>query len=215
MPPKSCWREPDELFSKTRQFFNLPAESFIVATACRLVEYKGLFTFLEAAKLLRSNAVFVIAGEGPLRTIIEKYISANSLSAKVKLLGHVCDMDRLYRICDLVVLCSKMEAQPYFILEAMRANCTVIASNVAGNRELLAGERGLLIKLEPSRVAMAVDDLLSNSQKRSQLAQNAYRYFCDRHRLKDQVQKLICIYLDKVYNKERICDIADYCTEKI
>lgn len=215
LPPKSCQKEICETVSKIRQFFDLPLESFVVATACRLVEYKGLFTFLEAAKLSKSNAVFVIAGDGPLRKKIEKYISANGLSEKVKLLGHVCDMDRLYRICDLVVLCSQMEAQPYLILEAMRANCTVIASDVAGNRELLAGERGLLVEPEPGRVAKAVDYLLSDSQKRFQLAQNACEYFCSRHRLEDQVQKLACIYLDKDYAKERTCNIADYHTEKI
>ena len=190
-------------------------ESFVVATACRLVEYKGLFTFLEAARLSKSNAIFVIAGDGPLRTKIEKYISAGDLSEKVKLLGHVCDMDSLYRICDLVVLCSKMEAQPYLILEAMRANCTVIASDVAGNRELLAGGKGLLVKPEPGRVAKAVDYLLSDSQKRFEIESNAYKYLSTRHKLKDQVQKLACIYLDKDYAKERTCNIANCRTEKI
>jgi glycosyltransferase involved in cell wall biosynthesis len=188
-----CRKEPCETTSTIRESFNLPLESFVVATACRLVEYKGLFTFIEAAKLSRNNAVFVIAGDGPLRKKIEKYISVNSLSEKVKLLGHVCDMDRLYRICDLVILCSQMEAQ----------------------KELLAGERGLLVEPEPGRVATAVDYLLSDSQKRSQLAQNAYEYFCNRHRLEDQVRKLACIYLDKVYTKERIFNIADYRTKRI
>ena len=211
---KTC-QEPCETVSEIKQFFNLPPESFVVATACRLVEYKGLFTFLEAARLSKSDAVFVIAGDGPLRTKIEKYISANGLSGKVKFLGYVCDMDRLYRICDLVVLCSQMEAQPYLVLEAMRAKCTVIASDVAGNRELLAGDRGLLVKPEAGGVARAVDYLLSDGQKRFQLAQNAYEYFCGRHRLADQVHKLAGIYLDEDYAKERTCNIADWCTEKI
>lgn len=215
LPVKTCQKEICETVSKIRLFFDLPLESFVVATTCRLVKYKGLFTFLEAARLSKNNAVFVIAGDGPLRKKVEKCISDNGLSEKVKLLGHVCDMDRLYRICDLVVLCSQMEAQPYFILEAMRANCTVIASDVAGNRELLAGDRGMLVKPEPTKLAKAVDYLLSDSQKRFQLSQNAYEYFCNRHRLEDQVQKLACIYLDKVYNKERTCNIADCRTERI
>lgn len=214
LPQKTCQKEPCQIISDIRHFFNLPAESFVVATACRLVEYKGLFTFLETAKLSKSNAVFVIAGDGPLKKKIEKYISDNGLSEKVKLLGHVCDMDRLYRICDLVVLCSTMEAQPFLLLEAMRAQCTIIASDVAGNRELLAGDRGLLVEAEPDRIANAVDYLLSNGQKRNQLTQNAYAYFCSRHRLEDQVQKLIDIYLDQITIKERTFNIAEYCTEK-
>ena len=215
LPEKTRQKEISETVFQIRQSFNIPLESFVVATACRLVEYKGLFTFIETAKLSKSDAVFVIAGDGPLKTKIEKYISANGLPGKVKLLGHVCAMDRLYSICDLVVLCSQMEAQPYLILEAMRANCPVIASNVGGNRELLAGDRGLLVEPESDRVAKAVDYLLSDSQKRFQLAQNAYGYLTNRHRLEDQVQRLVGIYLDKVYTKERICNIADYRTEKI
>jgi colanic acid/amylovoran biosynthesis glycosyltransferase len=210
-----CQKKPCETASKIRNFFNLPLESFVVVTACRLVEYKGLFIFLEAARLSKSNAVFIIAGDGPLRKKLEKYISVNSLSDKVKLLGHVYDMDRLYRICDLVVLCSQMEAQPYLILEAMRAGCTVIASNVAGNRELLVGDRGLLVEPEAQGLAKAVDYLLCDSQKRVQLAQNAYEYFSKRHKLEDQVRKLVSIYLDEINARERICNIADYRTEKI
>jgi len=215
LPQKTCQKRDSETVSEVRQFFNLPKESFVVSTACRLVEYKGMFTFLEAARLSKSNAVFVIAGDGPLRERIEKYIFANDLSEKVRLLGHVCDMERLYKICDLVVLCSQMEAQPYLILEAMRANCVVIASDVAGNRELLGSDRGFLVKPEPGKLAKAVDYLLSDSQKRFQLAQNAYEYFCNRHKLEDQVQKLISIYLDEINVRERICNIADYRTEKI
>jgi colanic acid/amylovoran biosynthesis glycosyltransferase len=208
-------KEICQTVSQTRRFFNLPLESFVVATVCRLVEYKGLFAFIETAKFSKSNAVFVIAGDGPLKAKIENYIAVNSLSEKVKLLGHLCDMDRLYKICDLVVLCSRMEAQPFTLLEAMRAGCTVIAADAAGNRELLADERGLLVRPEPGKLAEAVDYLLSGSQKRTQLARNAYEYFCNRHRLEDQVRRLACIYLDKFHTKQRTCNIADNRTEKI
>jgi len=205
LPPKTCQDESGQTILQIRQSFNLPAESFVVVTACRLVEYKGLFTFLEAAKLCKSNAIFVIAGDGPLRQKIERYISDNSLSDKVKLVGYIYDMDKLYRICDLVVLCSTMEAQPYFVLEAMRANCTIIASDIAANRELLGDNRGVLVEPEPQKLAQAIDHLLYNNHKKFQLAQNAHDYFCSKHRLEDQVQKLINIYLDK----ERAFNIAD------
>ncbi len=210
-----CRQERTETIFQIRQSFNLPAESFVVATACRLVEYKGLFTFIEAARLSKSNAVFVIAGDGPLKERLEKYISKNNLSEKVKLAGHICDMDRLYRICDLVVLCSTMEAQPFLLLEAMRANCTVIASDVAGNRELLDGDRGVLIEPEPQKFAAATDYLLADSQKRSELAQKAHCYFHSRHQLEDQVQKLIEIYHGQINTKERTLNIAACSRTKI
>ena len=160
-----CKQVQDETISQIRNSFGIPAESLVVATVCRLVEYKGLFTFIEAARLSKRNAVFVIAGNGPLKVRLEKYIAKNKLSDKVRLLGHICDMDRLYNICDLVVLCSTMEAQPFTLLEAMRAQCAIIASDVPGNRELLDAERGVLVEPYPENFAAAIDSLLDDHRK--------------------------------------------------
>ena len=84
-----------------------------------------------------------------------------------------------------------------------------------GNRELLQNQKGLLVEPEAEKIAKAVDYLLSDSQERFQFAKNAHEYFCSMHRLEIQVQKLACIYLDKLYKKERIYNIADCGTEKI
>jgi glycosyltransferase involved in cell wall biosynthesis len=211
----SCHKEKPETISEIKQSFGLPQDSLVVATGCRFVEYKGIFTFLDVAMLSKSNAIFVIAGCGPLKPEIEKYIFAKGLSKKVRLLGHICDMDRLYNICDLVVLCSKLEAQPYLLLEAMRANCAIVASDVPGNRELLSDNRGLLVEREAGKLAKAVDYLLSDRHKASLLAQNAYEYFCKNHRLEDQIQKLISIYLDKLNIKGRNCNIANCYKENL
>lgn len=198
-----CSQKQPETISRIRRSFNLPAESFVVVTACRLVEYKGLFTFIDAARLSKSNAIFVIAGDGPLKARLGNYISRNCLSEKVKLLGHVCDMARLYRICDLVVLCSTMEAQPFALLEAMRAKCAIIASDVPGNKELLRGQRGILVEPRPEKFAASIDRLLSDSHKRYELAQSACTYFHSMHQLEDQVQKLIDIYQKPAKYKEK------------
>jgi len=210
-----CKQVQSETISQIRESFSIPAESFVVATVCRLVEYKGLFTFIEAAKLSKSNTVFVIAGDGPLKARLEKYIVKNNLSEKIRILGHVCDMERLYRICDLVVLCSTMEAQPFTLLEAMRAQCAIIASDVPGNTELLTEDRGVLVEPDPKNFAAAIDYLLADNPKRSSLAQNANNYFYDRHRLEDQVQKLIDIYRGQSTANERTDNRAEYRTAKI
>lgn len=194
-----------DTISKTS--LGLAENVFVVTTACRLVEYKGIFTFLEASKLSNSSCIFLIAGDGKLKSKIQKYIFKNSLSEKAKLLGHVSDMKGLYSITDIVVLCSAMEAQPYLLLEAMRAKRPIIATDVAGNRELLANKRGLLVKPSPERIARAVDELLSDESKRKRLAGAAYEYFNERHRLEKQIMQLTQTYkaaLQERKGKERI-----------
>ena len=104
-------------------------------------------------------------------------------------------MEQLYRISDVAVLCSDAEAQPYLILEAMRAGCAIIATNVAGNKELLAEERGILVGPAPQSLALAVESLLADENKRTLYAKKAYDYFSIHHTLEAQISKLSNVYM--------------------
>jgi glycosyltransferase involved in cell wall biosynthesis len=168
----------------------------VVITACRLVEYKGIFRFLQAAELSRApNTIFLIAGDGELRTSAEKLISERKLNNKVKLLGHVSNMEQIYNICDVVVLCSDAEAQPYLLLEAMRAKRPIVATSVIGNKELIShNNTGFLAEPNPVSIAGAIDELLADSDKRNRLAENAYAYFHKNHTLDKQISELTSVY---------------------
>jgi glycosyltransferase involved in cell wall biosynthesis len=102
-----------------------------------------------------------------------------------------------------------VEAQPFTLLEAMRAQCAIIASDVPGNRELLDTQRGMLVEPQPAKFAAAIDYLLGDNQKKTELAQNAYNYFRSKHKLEDQVRRLIYVYRGSLDTKERNLNIAD------
>ena len=174
----------------------LSKDTQVVTTACRLVEYKGILRFLKAAGLSRApDAVFLVAGDGELRASAERFISENGLSNKVKLLGHVSDMEQIYAISDVVALCSDAEGQPYLLLEAMRAKRPIVATSVIGNKELISHDRtGLLAAPTPESIANAIDELLADKDRRSRYAQNAYAYFCRHHTLEKQIAKLTEVY---------------------
>jgi len=174
----------------------------IVTAVCRLVKYKGIFKFLNAAKLSRTkNTLFLLAGEGELKEQAQNYIRQNNLSEKVKLLGYVTETSSLYAISDVLAVCSDAEAQPYIILEAMRSKCSVVATSVTGNRDIISHEiTGLLVEPEPESIAAGIDELLSDAKKRRRYAENAYAYFCREHSLEKQVSRLARLYrncLDK------------------
>ena len=174
----------------------LDKDTRVVATACRLVEYKGIFRFLRATKLSRArNAMFLIAGDGKLKASAERFVSENNLSNKVKLLGHVSNMEQIYAISDVIALCSDAEAQPYLLLEAMRAKCPIVATSVIGNKELISHNgTGLLVEPTPASIAIAIDELLANKDRRKEYAENAYAYLCKYHTLEKQISELTELY---------------------
>ena len=190
------------MYSVDKADFGIDKDSQVVTTACRLAGYKGLFRFLQAAKMSRSlNAVFLIAGEGELRGQIEEFVSQNGLANKVKLAGYIADMEQVYAISDMVVLCCDAEAQPYLLLEAMRARLAIVATSVPGNKELITSDKtGVLVEPRPACIARAIDELLADKKKRDKYAGSAYAYFRKHHLLGSQVSKLIQIYGSCVCN---------------
>lgn len=186
-----------------RRSLNLPRDRHIILSAVRMVSYKGISKLIEAAKYTKSDCVFLIAGEGELKRNIIRHINREKLNSKIKLAGFVEDINKLYSICDAVVLVSDFEAQPYFLLEAMRAKRAVIASNVPGNRELLRCNKGLPVNQDPKRIAHAIDMLLCETSYRKVMVRNAYEYFKGKHDLERQISKLIKVYTTE-FEKKRV-----------
>jgi glycosyltransferase involved in cell wall biosynthesis len=183
-------------YNSIKTSLGIDSDKRVVVTACRLVEYKGIFRFLKAAELSRATeTIFLIAGDGKLKKPAEKFISERKLENKIKLLGHVSNMDKIYGICDVVALCSDAEAQPYLLLEAMQSKRPIAATAVLGNKELIShNSTGLLTEPNPVSIAGAIDDLLADSDKRNRLAENAYKYFHENHTLDKQISELTNVY---------------------
>lgn len=167
-----------------------------VTTVCRLVDYKGVFRFLRAAQMVSSEKViFQIVGQGQLQSALREYVDSNGLADKVKLLGHRDNMEDIYRMTDVIALCSDGEGQPYSLLEAMGAGCAIVATRVPGNSELIVHEHsGYLTQTNPGAIARAFDLLLDDEAKRRRYSKNAYDYFRRDHLLTRQVSKLAEIY---------------------
>jgi len=183
-------------FREYKKALGLKLDTPVVATGCRLVGYKGVFRFLEAAMLSRRrDVIFLLAGDGPLRAKAERFVEENNLCSRVRILGHVSNMGLVYGASDVIVLCSDAEAQPYLLLEAMRARRAIVATSVIGNKELIKHRQtGLLVEPTARAVAAAVDELLADEHKRKTYAENAYAYFRCHHRLDKQVSKMVDLY---------------------
>jgi len=124
----------------------------LVGIVARLVPIKAHDVFLAMAARVRqtySTAVFVIVGDGELRTSLEQRAVDLGLAGAVRFLGWRADIDRLYADIDVVVLTSRNEGSPVALIEAMAAGVPVVSTEVGGVADVVQhGATGLLAPMD-------------------------------------------------------------------
>ncbi len=140
----------------------------------RLEQRKGIDILLQAwTDLVRRPGAprLLIAGPGRLAPWARK-AQTQGLDEWVRFLGGRDDVANLYRAADLLVFPSRAEGCPNAVLEAMASGLPVVASDVAGNREVLGGDGkvGRLVPVEsPGALADAVAALMTAPALRREL----------------------------------------------
>jgi glycosyltransferase involved in cell wall biosynthesis len=133
------------------QELGLPADARLIGAVGRLWPQKRIKDLIWAAdllKALRDDVHLLIVGEGPQRWRLERYRDQVRIQDRVHFLGERSDVPRLLPHLDCFWLASEYEGQSNALMEAMTAGVPVIASDIAGNRDLvLPGETGYLFPL--------------------------------------------------------------------
>lgn len=113
----------------------------ILLSVGELNKNKNHETVLQALSELKDkNFIYLICGRGVLKEYLERKIQELHLENKAKLLGYRSDVIKILKTADLFIFPSKREGLPVSVIEAMAAGLPIIASNVRGNRDLIAKE---------------------------------------------------------------------------
>ena len=109
-----------------------------------------------------------LVGDGPERGALERLRRDLGLEDHVRLVGYREDVQALLQASDVFVLTSRSEGLALTLLEAMAAGLPVVATDVGGNREVVArGETGLLVAAgSPTAVADALLSLIEDPAQR-------------------------------------------------
>jgi phosphatidylinositol alpha-mannosyltransferase len=136
----------------------------------RLSPQKDLPLLFDAVSLLGPRAELVVAGDGELRQSVEAM--ARGLGDQVKVVGAQTPLQlrQWYRWADALVSSSEREGMPLSFLEAMASGLPVVATDVAGTRETLAGA-GKLVARSGAALAEAIDDLRTHPGEAEQMSQ--------------------------------------------
>lgn len=155
----------------------------VVLFAGRLLLDKGIGEFVEAARLLRRQGIaarFAAAGEtdpeNP-RSIGSKMLAAWKTEGVVEWWGGQADMPAVYRRAHVICLPSYHEGLPKVLLEAAACGRPIVATSIAGCREIVEhGINGLLVPpRDPAALADAVAKLLVDREARARMGANGRR----------------------------------------
>ncbi len=139
---------PDERITITARL-GIRSDSQIILTPVRVAPEKNVDLILRIAssvKKVNPNAIFVIAGDGPLFKEYKDFVESKHFGEYIKFIGFYADVRQLLAVSDIMLLPSFLELHSIAILEAMSMKVPVVVSQDVGcNSEFIAdGQNGML-----------------------------------------------------------------------
>jgi glycosyltransferase involved in cell wall biosynthesis len=121
----------------------------LICSAGRLDQQKGYVYLVQAARHVldvRSDVLFAIAGDGPLRSQLEHQISDLRISDQFHLLGFRQDIQNVIAASDLFVSSSLWEGLPIVAVESTMLAKPLVLTNVGGSSEVvIEGKNGYVV----------------------------------------------------------------------
>ncbi|MBG0856414.1 glycosyltransferase family 4 protein [Streptomyces spinoverrucosus] len=167
--------EPDPARPKIRAELGAIGRPLLMAVGS-LDPQRGYDVLLDAARAWRGLdpvPLVAIAGEGPLRTVLQRRIEDEALP--VRLIGRRDDVGELLAAADLALLPSWWESRSVLAQEALHARVPLVATSVGGVPELVGDAAELVPPGDAQAFADAVVRLLGDPGRRELLREKGQR----------------------------------------
>jgi glycosyltransferase involved in cell wall biosynthesis len=153
-----------------------------VGSLTRQKDHAVLIEAFQRVARRASGVHLAIAGEGPLRTALERQVNDAGLTDRVHLLGARSDAVDLIAAADAFALASVREGLSITLLEAMRAGCPVVATRVGGSPEAIEhGASGWIVEpRDPRALSEALLELLGDPVHAAECARSARQCWQER-----------------------------------
>lgn len=170
---------------------------YLVGGIGKLSPKKNWMLMVRAAVLLARDGLpvhWVLVGDGPERSSIEKALAAAGLRDRFHLTGFRADALRLLRQFDLLCFPSRMEGASVTVREAMAMGIPTVAADAPGVIESLAGTGWSVAADDPGALAATVRAVLSNPALRRERGAAAQRYACQQYDYERMVDETLAVY---------------------
>jgi len=181
-----------------REKLGISPETTVIATVAALAPHKALHVLLKAASIVcqkRKDVVFLIAGEGELRPVMEKNIDSLLLGKSVILLGFIDDIGSVYESADIFCLSSREEGLCTSILDAMYFGLPIVSTNAGGIPELVNNSvNGLIVPVDNHQLlAERLLELVDDPALRKEMGERGTTLL-EQNKMEQTVDKTFLVY---------------------
>lgn len=118
-------------------------DEVMILSVGELSKRKNHEIIIRALQKLKNKKIrYFIAGEGELKSYLQKLIEDLGLDKKVSLLGYRTDIPELCQAADFFALPSYQEGLSVALMEAMANGLPCICSDIRGNNDLIVQDKG-------------------------------------------------------------------------
>ncbi|MFI2762941.1 glycosyltransferase family 4 protein [Streptomyces echinatus] len=167
--------DPDRQRPKVRAELGATGRPLLIAVGS-LDRHRGYEVLLDAARAWRDLdpvPLVVIAGEGPLRPVLQQRIEDEELP--VRLIGRREDVPELLAAADLALVTSSWESRSVLAQEALHARVPLVATRVGGVPDLVGDAAELVPYGDSAALAGTVLRLLADPERCALLRERGLR----------------------------------------
>jgi glycosyltransferase involved in cell wall biosynthesis len=173
-------------------------EKPILTTIGSLVDKKGHDLAIKTIAELKNRGIDVelnILGDGVSKSKLETLIQTLELSDNILMRGNVDYPESYLQNSTLYLHTASYEPFGLVLLEAMACGLPVVCTDGGGNRDLIEeGINGFMVKeRDPKRLADKIELLLTDSELRQQMGENAH-VFAQQFSIETYVDRLLELY---------------------
>jgi phosphatidylinositol alpha-1,6-mannosyltransferase len=162
---------------------------------------KGIEYLIRAVPLVLEkvpNALFIIGGDGSLRSFHESLARRLGVSASIIFTGRIpeSELPQFYAACDVFAIPSIVEAFGLVTTEAMACGKPVIGTDVGGIPDIIEdGVTGFLVKPRDSNaLAQKIILILSSPELRKKMGEAGRESVEKKFNIKERAEKIIKLY---------------------
>jgi glycosyltransferase involved in cell wall biosynthesis len=179
---------------------------FVIFTARHHRCVYGLQYLIRSAPIVlkkRSDVVYIIGGDGPLRPHLTNLAKALGVERHIIFTGYISrdQIPHYYAASDIVVVPSLLEGMSLMIAEAMATVKPVIATKVGGNVDQIIDEyNGFLVPpRDPEAIARKILELLENPEKAKEMGKKARQLAEEKFDIEIRVKKIVTLYKELLH----------------